>query len=561
MSTIAAEAAPPIHRRTAAREAVFSPSVAIGLGIAALAWGPLLYAHGKNLWAKPHYEFFPLVILGSGLLAWNASKRLGALQPGKLWWLSAAGGLFSVLLLALAIVLDSPIAGTASFLFALLTFLYSYGGWTLAWRLFPAWLFLWLAVPPPFGLDLKLINWLQSTTAKWSSYFLDLFGVLHMMSGNIVDVPGKRLMVEQACSGINSLFAILTCSLFFVFWSRRGIVHAILLIAGGIGWVMVGNLIRVTVIALAWTKRGIDLSEGTKHDALGFAIFFVLLILVWSLDRLLLFVFATFNSMLLWRRTALARQLEMKLEQERKRDLGTTRWPSLARGWIFAKPALLALGLVACLNGGLIAMGMYDTTPLSGEKMIATFGQLDERFLAGNIGGWEMIGFNEDKRKNGDINGDYSRSWRFRKGDQMCVFSLDYAWTLFHDLQVCYDSTGWTVAQRNELLFPIEGMPVPDHIIEIQMTKPLGRFGYLLFTEVEGDGFAAEIPAKDFGIRNRLKRLSLKPPRKLLVYQTQLFTESFAPPTEDQKKDMMALYRHCRDKIAQAAPHKGEVQR
>lgn len=552
MSTVS-EVAPIRIRRSPAKASPVNLTIGIGLGILALAYGPLLYAHGATLWAKSHYEFFPLVLIGSGLLAWNASKRLGVLTPGRYKWLSIAGAAVCLLLLVWGALIDAPLFGITSFLFGILVFLYSYGGWTLTWRMFPAWIFLWLAVPPPRNYDQRLIVWLQSSTSSWSGYVLDLFGVLHLMSGNIVEVPGKPLMVEQACSGINSLFAIITCSVFFIFWSRRGIVHAILLLAAGVGWVLVGNLARVVIIALAWSKRGIDLAEGWKHEALGFAIFFVLLVLVWSTDRLLMFLIATANSLVFWRRTQMSRQLQAKLERNQPTDLGSTRWPDLGYAWVFAKPAMAVLLLVALYNCSLLAMGLSATPPVSAEKMHERFVQLDDKFFPATINGWQQIGFRPEERKLSDIAGQYSRTWSFKKGELNVVVSLDYAWATFHDLQVCYDSTGWQLANRKEHETPL-GTGRVDHVVELNMTKPLGRSGYLLFTEFEADGIAADLPNET--IRQRLTKFSFKPKKRMLTYQVQLFTDTFTPLSDAEKADCRQLFEICRQRLAQVAPER-----
>lgn len=558
MSTLAE--APPIYvRRPAAKEPYLKPVHFIALALLALAYGPLLYTHGTILWAKPHYEFFPLVLAGSAILAWSASKRLGALQPGKYRWLVWLGAGFCLLTLAWGALIDAPLFGVTSFLVGILVFLYSFGGWTLLKAMLPAWIFLWIAVPPPRNLDISLILWLQSSTSSWSSYFLDLFGILHRMQGNVVEVPKKMLMVEQACSGINSLFAILTCSLFFVFWSKRGIIHAIFLLAAGVGWVLVGNLARVIIIAVAWDRRGIDLATGWKHEALGFAIFAVLLVLVWSTDRLLMFVFATLKGLLFWRREAMSRELQAKLERQRAKDYGSTRWPSLAGAWFMAKPALACLAAIGLFNGAMLAMGSMQGAPLTADVLVQRFGKLDKGFFPPKIGNWEQDKFEEEQRSAGDIKGDYSRTWHFRNKDLPAIFSLDYAWTDYHELQVCYNSSGWTVAKRQEHLNPIPGTDRTDHIMELDMTKPLGQTSYLLFTQFESDGLAANLP-KGESIVERLTRFSFKPKKRLLVYQTQVFTQGYAPLSDAQKKECWQLFEYCRQRVAALAPNRAGGQ-
>src|SRR5262245_29185799 len=41
----------------------------VAAGLLGLAHLPMLIAHGKQLWMRPHYQFYPLVLAGAALLA------------------------------------------------------------------------------------------------------------------------------------------------------------------------------------------------------------------------------------------------------------------------------------------------------------------------------------------------------------------------------------------------------------------------------------------------------------------------------------------------------------
>jgi exosortase len=558
MSTATQPTAPVFFVRTASSTPRFSPRVIAALLVMALAFGPMLVAHFKLLWSKPHYEFFPLVYVGAALLFWVNSKRLGTLQAGTYPGIAYALACMSFGLLFFAMMYDSAIFGITAFLIALQAFIYHYGGWLLVKRMFPAWLFLLVAVPPPRGLDRDLIIWLQKVTAKWSSVILDLFGVLHSMSGNVVQVPGKDLMVEEACSGIHSLFATLVFSLFLILWSKRSWLHGILLILGGVGWVLVGNLARVVAIAYCQVNLSppVDLTTGWKHDALGFVIFGILMLLVLSTDRFLLFLLSSLSALSLWRRaSAKTKIIEAQLEiMTRAKDLGKTRWPAPDKTWITSSPAFLGFGLIALANLSLIGLGAFETTPLSAELLKDAFAQLDENYLPAQYRGWQRIGFETQTRKAGDINGDFSRVWRYRLGDIAAVISLDYAWTTWHDLQVCYVATGWTINERIERTFPIPGREIPDHMIELRMTKVPNRHGYQMFTVYDADGLALEMP--DESLAKRLRRISFLKVRekKPLVYQVQLMTETNSELSEAQRERCKELFNHCRQLISRRAP-------
>ena len=257
----------------------------LALGLVGLAHLPWLAVQGRILWSYPHYQFVPFVPLGAAALAVRDSRLLGPLTPGDRRWsvgLLAA----SLLLMALAAVLWSPLFGTMAALTTLLALAQSWGGARLVQAMLPAWGFLWVAVRPPLGLDLDLIFALQSVATRWSSRVLDLLGVFHVAAGHVIELADRRLLVEEACSGIYSLFVALTATVFYVLWVRRGWLTSLLLFAAATAWVMVGNVFRIVTTAVLWSRWGIDINSGWKHELFGLVILVLTVGLILSTDSL-----------------------------------------------------------------------------------------------------------------------------------------------------------------------------------------------------------------------------------------------------------------------------------
>src|SRR4051812_23451776 len=68
----------PQWRRNAVRVAFLAPLCV--WGVAQLSWGA---TQAHVLWGQPHYQFFPLVMLGALLLSARNSLSLGQLSPGS----------------------------------------------------------------------------------------------------------------------------------------------------------------------------------------------------------------------------------------------------------------------------------------------------------------------------------------------------------------------------------------------------------------------------------------------------------------------------------------------
>src|SRR5262249_5457985 len=164
------------------------------------------------------------------------------------------------------------------------------GGWPLAKAALPAWVFLWMTIPPPRKYDFVLVARLQDVVSRLAGMLLGTVGVVHVMDGNVVQVAGRDLLVDQACSGIYSLFTLLIGALFYALWVRVSVVRGLCLAVASVCWVLVGNMVRIVLVVVLSTRYGIDAATGWQHEAIGLVMFLVMLGLVMSTDRMVMFV-------------------------------------------------------------------------------------------------------------------------------------------------------------------------------------------------------------------------------------------------------------------------------
>ena len=76
-------------------------------------------------------------------------------------------------------------------------------------------------VPPPGHQEQIVTLKLQHLAVGVSCRLLDALHVPNAQAGNVIEIPGRRLLIEQACSGINSLMAVLAFTLLYGFYLRR----------------------------------------------------------------------------------------------------------------------------------------------------------------------------------------------------------------------------------------------------------------------------------------------------------------------------------------------------
>ena len=266
----------------------WGPLLPLGAVVAAV---PYTAIYLLNLWSLPHYQFFPLLVLAVAVLGY---QRWGSVYRGH-WTLrllraallvTGVGGTICATLFA------SPWMGFFGFVFSLAAWLACHRdaetGGSLLYLALPI-LLIW---QPPYNsiltADTILIQTLQSVSARLSSQWLDILGYSHHQPGTILEFAGRSFGVAEACSGIQSFFAVLCFGALLIVYLRRPPLHGLLLLATCPCWALLMNTIRITAIPIAHAVLGLDLSHGVLHDLLGYCTMALALGLLLSTDELLL---------------------------------------------------------------------------------------------------------------------------------------------------------------------------------------------------------------------------------------------------------------------------------
>jgi exosortase len=443
-------------------------------------------------------------------------------------------------LLIFAELLYSSWLATVAALILLAALAYGIGGRRGLRALLPAWVLLWLTVPPPFRLDDLLVRSLQTLTTAWSSAVLDLLGVFHVMEGNVVEVGGRRLLVEEACAGITSLLSVLACTLFFVLLLRRPPLRASLLILAAVAWVLVANTARVVAVAWLSARWGVNVADGWRHDVLGLLLFGLALVMIWSTDRLLVFLSrsrtgaASSNSYL--RETAPAASAE---------PAGMLR----RAAW----PVCCAYGLIVLVH--LSSIGWEDRGEGAAIDVIApSLGRLAADSLPAAVGPWKQASFTRETRSSGSNFGEFSEMWTYQRGLARAALSIDHPFPGWHDLTICYTHQGWALGERTTGSGDdaVRGLV----FFESEMSKPGYRYGHLWFCEFDGGGLPLAPPPSSLSASLRRQGSALARWMNIIrgeggsnrseplgpIYQVQLFVESPVPFNAEERRDGRLLF-------------------
>lgn len=255
------------------RAVLSPPGRAVPLAVAVVAFGVLfadpLRTLWRDWWNNPDAGHGLLLVPVAAWLAWRAGLVARRPQP----WLGAA-------VLTAAIVLRWA-SGLAAELFTM-----RFSAWlalvglvvfAAGWRQLRHWwlplTLLLLAIPLPGVLTNALAIPLQFQASRLGTALIEWRDIPVMTSGNVILIPGQRLFVAEACSGLRSLTALLSLGvmvggIYLHSWTGRAV-----LLALTIPIAIVVNSVRIFLTAFLMHFVDPKLGTGFMHTSEGWALF------------------------------------------------------------------------------------------------------------------------------------------------------------------------------------------------------------------------------------------------------------------------------------------------
>lgn len=507
------------------------------------SFGPLLFLHFQQLWSYGHYQFFPIVLVAVPLLVWylpgksDGGNSFGNALTRPLLWISA-------LLLLLATVAWSPNIGAAAAVAAtvsLLLHLQSQGLVRNAWRFT---LPLLLLIKLPLNLDLDLIFWLQGLTSRLSSQFLDVLAINHVLHGHVIRIPGKHFLVEEACSGIQSLFTLIAGVAVTLILVKRRLLHSLLLTLAAAFWACAINTFRVSSVVIAWTWFGINISTGIPHEILGIILFALAIGMLISTDSLL--------QLLLDRRLNTGqprgkREIRNSSAEEPSQILPQANWLNWRSVIPFALLGVTQLGIMVLSSQGTKSIDPDDPR-LATAFTAATVPE--------NMGSWQRDSFKTESRSVTNYMGRNSASWIYRRGDSEVIVSVDYPFLGWHDLGRCYQAQGCVISGHTILSADDRSC----NTVTCEVLSPGGIVGSLWFSEFRESGEPLTPLNNDAGSAqywmSRLESSVLRQTASLRSnpsnYQVQLLVYPDQPLTQKDREELLTLHRQTAENIVAA---------
>lgn len=241
----------------------------------------------RDWWTNPEAGHGLLLAPVAGWLAWKKGW-VGAARPSVGLGLLILGG--AVLLRTVSELAAELFTMRFSMVAAAVGLVVYYRGirQALAWWL--PFVLLALAIPLPELVTSTIALPLQFRASRMGAALLEWRQVPVRLTGNVIDIPGHRLFVTEACSGLRSLTALLSIGFLMGglwltrFWSRA------LLILLAIPIAVLINGVRVFLTGFLVYFVDPKMGEGFMHTTEGWLLFLVSLVFIGAAAAVLAFI-------------------------------------------------------------------------------------------------------------------------------------------------------------------------------------------------------------------------------------------------------------------------------
>lgn len=260
---------------------------------------------GRDWWNDENYSHGLLVPFVIGLILWQSWREIRKnTAPSAI----AGGALVVVALLMLfAGTLGAELFTQRMSLVVMLAGLVLYFAGVRMLRLLAVPIaLLVLAIPIPQILFNKLAFPLQIWASQVAVWGIRLFEVPVLRNGNVIDILPKgstqtiSLEVVEACSGIRSMVTLITLALILGYFTRRSegvglfgrdLFRALLLMAAAVPIAVLTNSARVIGTGVMTYHYGRRATEAAIHDASGWLVYIVALLMLLGLNVAILKIF------------------------------------------------------------------------------------------------------------------------------------------------------------------------------------------------------------------------------------------------------------------------------
>lgn len=519
----------------------------------ALSHLSLLAVHFSWMWTQESYHYLPALAIAICLLfayRWDKVLRLPSSWQG--WALIAIS---ACAILPVAVWSNSPWLTALAFILNLGAFLLSQkvsADDARDGQLFRVWPLTWLLVPLPMNMDQTLTAVLQLRSSRLSSYLLDLLNVPHVLLGNVIELPSERLFVEEACSGVQSLYTVVFCAVLIVVAFGRAMCLLPVYVALAIVWAVLMNVIRIVAIAAVRHWYDLDWSHGWQHSAIGYVSLSVSVLLLLSSDRVIRVLFfptkpaagtrgRTNPLVTTWNYLFWSAPRPVRLAQAE--PAGRPR---------LATQALMAMAICILLWQSVQAVNRPTSPEPVSEALKQRFMNMPHSIPSSSVQSFVQA---SHERLQGSIEmplGENADVWRGSIATIPATIALTQPYPTWHDLSGCYRAIGWQLNDRENLVTTGSDGQEWDYTFTRWVTDS-GAYGYVWYCGFDERGRYVECAERSLLSRWRFRAIRDKSVTHGRVAMVQLVVESESALPGEVMNMMAKAFLESREFLMSAA--------
>ena len=261
--------------------------IPVAIGLAAICLPSFVHL-AQTTWDTEENGHGPIILLVFCWLIWEQRRILIAEPVSPNLTLGWSTLLLGLLIFILGRSQSMDTLEVASLIPILIGTLLLMRGWSALRALWFPLLFLLFMIPLP-GLLVEIITGaLKQHVSAAAENVLYAAGYPVGRTGVMLSIGQYKLLVADACSGLNSMFSLSALGLLYLYIMHyKNRLHIGLMLLAILPIAFVANVVRVMVLVLITYYFGDSAGQGFAHGAAGMVLFVVALLLLLGFDSLL----------------------------------------------------------------------------------------------------------------------------------------------------------------------------------------------------------------------------------------------------------------------------------
>ena len=254
---------------------------------------PTIMRLADQSWSRDFGAYGPIILATGAWLLWRQAaelRRVGVPGAPVITWALLLISLGSYVFGRAYDFMPLEAAGLYGVGLAILHSKVGLRAMLLVW--FPL-LYLAFVIPPPNSILIDVTAPLKQFVSQVATGWLHSWGIPVSREGVTIFVAQYQLLVEDACSGMNSIVGLIAVSLLYIYLMRGSSWrYSLLLVCLAIPIAIVANILRIMVLVLLTYFFGNEVAQGFLHVTAGLFLFTTALLFVFLIDQLLTYAWS-----------------------------------------------------------------------------------------------------------------------------------------------------------------------------------------------------------------------------------------------------------------------------